>query len=119
MKNDRTLNLSEQLERGVRELAKIFINMRELELTHVFDPSDRDITDHSMLVDDMRVILRQLTDSLSAHPPSAAHPAALASSDFPPPESAHPAASNNIPASETNPPDHAHPRPDGILPPGR
>ncbi|MBO2447134.1 hypothetical protein J4573_08555 [Actinomadura barringtoniae] len=104
MKPQRPLNISERLERGVNELKEIFTNMRDLEFTHVIDPTARDLTDYTMLVDDLAATLQQLTSALQAEDPQHITPATLAARDFPPSKPAHPAPPDTPAEPPTNSP---------------
>jgi hypothetical protein len=119
MKPQRPLNISERLERGVNELTEIFKHMRDLEFTHIIDPTARDITDYTMLVDDMAATLHQLTSVLKAEELQHIHPATLAANDRPEIGHGRQTSASPVEPPANSPSSHAERGREEPRPPGR
>jgi hypothetical protein len=76
--------ISDTLARALDNLADIHKQMRWLELAHMVSPSDEDLPDYRMLVDDLTATLANIVNEITSPThPDPGNPAALAATAFP------------------------------------
>jgi hypothetical protein len=100
--------ISDKLNRALDNLTDIHKQMRWLELAHMVSPSDEDLPDYKMLIDDLTATLTNIIKEFTSPTnPDPGNPAALAATAFP----------LTIGAAMNTPPGQTSPRTRGA-PPG-